>query len=74
MKPGTELLVSLQKLLTNGQPDGAPVSKTVPADGMGATTYTMDSIQKGDYEFEVSADGGSIWSTKVKVTIKGSII
>jgi hypothetical protein len=69
--PGQPVLLSLQKLFTTGKPDGDSFNKTADADGQGATTYTLDGLQKGDYEFEVSPDGGSKWSkNKVTVTVR----
>jgi len=66
--PGDPVLLSLQRLFSTGKPDGDPFNKTAPADGQGATTYTLDGLQKGDYEFEVSPDGGATWSRK-KATV-----
>jgi hypothetical protein len=67
-KPGEPVLLSLQRLYSTGKPDGSPFNKTADADGAGATTYTVDGLQSGGYEFEVSPDGGSTWS-KNKVTV-----
>jgi hypothetical protein len=57
-------------LFATGKPDGDPFNKTAVAEGQGSLNYTIDGLQKGDYTFTVSIDGGYKWSLEYAVSVK----
>jgi hypothetical protein len=66
--------LNVQKLGSTGKPSGDPFNKPVDEDNVGtpleANNYTV-GLPSGDYEIEVSPDGGSKWlKSSIKATVK----